>query len=287
MGPEVLRTIAALRKRVAQARQARLRVGCVPTMGALHPGHTALFDRARTDCDLLVATLFVNPTQFDRPDDLERYPRDYETDLRTCRRHAVDALFAPSVEEMYPGPAAVSVDVEGLASNLCGASRPGHFRGVATVVLKLLNIVQCDVAYFGEKDYQQLTIIQRLVEDTNLDVEIVGVETVREQDGLALSSRNVLLSDAERAAAPVLLQSLSATRAAIEAGETDGRELCKRARRMLECERLLRLDYFDIVDPRTLDPVDRIAGPVRIALAGYFGSTRLIDNLAAVPPERR
>lgn len=256
-------------------------------MGALHAGHTALFDHARARCDLLVATLFVNPLQFDRRDDLARYPRDMETDLRVCGRHGVDLLFAPSVEDMYPRPPAISVQVGDLASTLCGASRPGHFQGVATVVLKLLNIVQSDFACFGEKDYQQLAIIRRLVEDSNIPIRIVAVETVREQDGLALSSRNVLLSPAERTAAPVLVRSLRATRAAIEAGASDGRAVSDQAREMLQREPLLRLDYFEIVDPETLQPVERIDRPVRIAVAASFGPTRLIDNLPAFPPETR
>lgn len=256
-------------------------------MGALHAGHTALFDHARAHCDLLVATLFVNPLQFDRRDDLARYPRDMKTDLLVCGKHGVDVLFAPSVEEMYPRPPAVSVQVGDMASTLCGASRPGHFQGVATVVLKLLNIVQSDFACFGEKDYQQLAIIRRLVEDSNLSVGVVAVETVREPDGLALSSRNVLLSPAERTSAPVLLRSLRAARAAIEAGAFDARAVRDQAQEMLQREPLLRLDYFEIVDPGTLQPVERIDRPVRIAVAAYFGPTRLIDNLQAFPPETR
>ena len=287
MGTEHVGSVSTLRERVARARRVGLRVGCVPTMGSLHAGHTALFDRARADCDLLVATLFVNPLQFDRRDDLARYPRDIETDLRICGRHGVDILFAPSIDEMYPRPPAPSVDVADLASTLCGASRPGHFRGVATVVLKLLNIVQPDFACFGEKDYQQLAIIRRLVEDSNLPVEVIGVETVREADGLALSSRNALLTAAERAAATVLVRSLRTVRDAIEAGESDGGMLRERARESLQREPLLRLDYIEIVDPETLQPVKEIGRPVRIAAAAYFGSTRLIDNLAASPPQAR
>ncbi len=287
MPTESIGEIAALRQRVARARRAGLRVGCVPTMGALHAGHTALFDRARKSCDLLVATLFVNPLQFDRRDDLDRYPRDIEADLQTCARHGVDLLFAPTPAEMYPRPPAVTIDLAGLDTYLCGASRPGHFRGVATVVLKLLNIVQPDFACFGEKDFQQLVIIRRLVDDTNLPVEIVGVDTVREADGLALSSRNALLTAAERVAATALPRELRAARDAVEAGEPDGGLLRRRGRAALERQPLLRLDYFDIADPVTLEPVTRIDRPVRIAVAAYFGSTRLIDNEAASPPKAR
>ncbi len=287
METEVITAIPVLRERVVRSRAAGLRVGCVPTMGALHAGHTALFDRARADCDLLVATLFVNPLQFDRSDDLARYPRDRDTDLRICGIHGVDVLFAPPVDAIYPRPLVATVAIDGLAASLCGASRPGHFQGVATVVLKLLNIVQPDFACFGEKDYQQLAIIRRLVEDTNVPVRIVGVETVREPDGLALSSRNVLLDAAERAAAPVLVRTLRAVRQAIEEGQADAGKLRLEARRTLDGEPRLRLDYFDIVDPDSLRPIERIDRPVRIAVAAFFGSTRLIDNLAAAPPQAR
>ncbi len=287
MEPEVVTDIAALRGHVARARAEGLRIGCVPTMGALHRGHAALFDRARSACDLLVATLFVNPLQFDREDDLARYPRELEADRGVCGKHGVDVLFAPPVEAMYPRPIMTTVQIEGLASTLCGASRPGHFPGVATVVLKLLNIVQADCVCFGEKDYQQLAIIRRLVADLNVPVQIVSVETVREPDGLALSSRNVLLNAAERAAAPVLVRTLRAVREAIEDGQQDAARLRLQGKRALDHEPLVRLDYFDIVRPESLQPVDRIDGPVRIAVAAYMGSTRLIDNLAATPPQAR
>ena len=279
--------IAALRERVGRASKAGLRVGCVPTMGALHAGHEALFDRARRDCDLLVATLFVNPLQFDRQDDLARYPSDIDADLRVCARHGVDVLFAPEADEMYPRPPVASIDMGGLESTLCGSSRPGHFRGVATVVLKLLNIVRPDFACFGEKDFQQLLIVRRLVEDINLPVEIVAVETVRERDGLALSSRNSLLGGAERAAAPVLIRTLRAVRDRIQRGDSDANLLRGLAREILAGEPLARLDYFGIVDPRTLKAVREVLRPVRLAVAAYFGSTRLIDNLPASPPGAR
>jgi pantoate--beta-alanine ligase len=287
MATERIAAIAALRGRVSDAKREGFRVGCVPTMGALHTGHTALLDRARAECDLLVATLFVNPLQFDRNDDLRTYPRDIESDQRECARHGVDILFTPSVEDMYPREPVATVHIKGLASGLCGASRPGHFRGVATVVLKLLNIVQPDFACFGEKDYQQLAIVRRLVEDTNLPVRIVGVETVREPDGLALSSRNALLSSAKRAAAPAIFEALRAARRAIGAGQTDAAGILANAQAALRREPLIRLDYFEIVDPDTLATIRRIAGPVRIAAAAFLGTTRLIDNVSASPPETR
>lgn len=286
MALERITAIPLLRDRIRDARRRRASVGCVPTMGALHAGHTALLDRARSQCDLLVATLFVNPLQFDRKDDLKTYPRDMEADLRACSRHGVDILFAPSAEDMYPRQPVATVHIERLAEGLCGASRPGHFRGVATVVLKLLNIVQPDFACFGEKDYQQLAIIRRLVEDTNLPVRIVGVETVREPDGLALSSRNLLLSSAERAAAAAIPEVLQEARRAIDRGHTDVGSILAEARDSLRREPLIRLDYLEIVDPDTLASVRQISGPVRIAAAAFLGTTRLIDNVPAHPPER-
>ena len=287
MSTERISRVAALRERVAAARGRGLAVGCVPTMGALHAAHTAMFDRARRECGLVVATIFVNPLQFDRSDDLRSYPRDLEADLQDCSRHGVDLAFAPPPEEMYPRPPAATVAIEGLADGLCGARRPGHFRGVATVVLKLLNIVQPDVAYFGEKDYQQLVIVRRLVEDFCLPVRIETIETVREPDGLALSSRNFLLDPAERRAALTIHRALRLARRAVAAGEADPSPVVARAADLIRREPLLRLDYLEIVDPSSLAPVGRISGSVRIAAAAFAGTTRLIDSLGAAPPQRR
>lgn len=274
-------SISGLRARVRAARAEGKTIGCVPTMGALHAGHTALFDRAREDCGFVAATLFVNPMQFNQRADLERYPRVFDDDLAACRRHGVDAVFAPSEAEMYPRPAAAFVEVEGLTDVLCGAFRPGHFRGVTTVVMKLLHIVAPDRAYFGEKDYQQLAVIRRMVEDMNMPVEIVPAATVRDADGLALSSRNRNLTAEQRAAALTLPRALQAARRAVAAGERDPQALRRAARRRFEQEPLLRLEYFEIVDPDSLQRVERIAGPVRIAAAVWAGETRLIDNAAA------
>ena len=287
MATECIAAISALRERIGVARRSGARIGCVPTMGALHAGHKALLDAARPCCDLLVATLFVNPLQFDRQDDLLGYPRNLETDLRVCSRHGADILFAPRRDDMYPRPPTITLNIEGLAAGLCGAHRPGHFQGVATVVLKLLNIVQPDIAWFGEKDFQQLAIVRRVVEDTNLPVRIESVETVREPDGLAVSSRNVHLTPEERRAAPLLARSLRDAQQAIERGESDAEALRERGRELFDGEPLLRLEYFEIVDPHTLESVNRVAGPVRIAAAAYAGSTRLIDNFPACPPEAR
>ena len=287
MATECIAGIPALRERIGEARRSGSRIGCVPTMGALHAGHKALLDAARPCCDLLVATLFVNPLQFDRQDDLLGYPRNLETDLRVCSRHGVDVLFAPRRDAMYPRSPTITLNIEGLADGLCGAHRPGHFQGVATVVLKLLNIVQPDIAWFGEKDFQQLAIVRKIVEDTNLPVRIESVGTVREPDGLAVSSRNVRLTPEERNAAPLLARSLRDAQYAIERGESDARALCERGRELVGSEPLLRLEYFEIVDPDTLASVSRVTGPVRVAAAAYAGSTRLIDNFPACPPEAR
>ncbi len=276
-----VKSISGLRARVRDARAEGKSIGCVPTMGALHAGHAALLDRARADCGFVVATLFVNPIQFDERADLERYPRSLEDDLAVCRRCGVDVLFVPPETEMYPRRATTFVEVEGLTDVLCGAFRPGHFRGVTTVVMKLLHIVAPDRAYFGEKDYQQLAVIRRMVEDTNMPAEIVPVETVREPDGLALSSRNRNLTAEQRAAAAALPRALQAARRAVAAGERDTAALRSAAQRRFDREPLLRLEYFEIVDPDSLQRVERIAGPVRIAAAAWAGETRLIDNTAA------
>src|SRR5688572_18034998 len=209
MPPELVDAVEPLRRRLLMLRRAGARIGFVPTMGALHSGHASLIDRARADCGSVVVSIFVNPLQFDRPDDLERYPRPIDADLALCQSLGVDVVFAPSTGEMYPRPPACTVDPGPLAEHCCGRYRPGHFRGVATVVLKLLEIVRPDVAYFGEKDAQQLAVVRRLVKDFNVPVTIVGIPTVREADGLAISSRNQHLDPDERRLAPALYRALS------------------------------------------------------------------------------
>ena len=246
-------------------------------MGALHAGHGALIDRARAECGCVVVTIFVNALQFDRKDDYERYGRNLPVDLEFCREHGADLVFAPDAEEIYPGPQRVFVDAPSLAEHLCGAYRPGHFRGVATVVTKLFNMAQPDRAYFGEKDAQQLAIIQALVADLNMPIEIIPVPTVRESDGLAISSRNVRLSQEERRAAPSLYRALRA--AAVR--PTEAKEA---ALEVLRDEPTIRIEYLDVVDPESLRPVDEVRGPVRIAAAVWLGETRLIDNVLADAP---
>lgn len=282
-GMEIARTIAATRAAVTAARWAGRSIGCVPTMGALHAGHLSLVEAARRDGTFVVVTIFVNPTQFGPQEDYARYPRDEAGDLRQCERAGVDLVFLPAVEEMYPPGAVTTVHVARLTETLCGPCRPGHFDGVATVVTKLLNIVQPDRAYFGRKDYQQLAVIRQMVRDLDVPVEIIGCPTVREPDGLAMSSRNALLSPEERQRALALSRALIAAREAIVGGERDPRAVEATMRAVVEAARPTRIDYVSVVDPVTLQPVPRIEGPVLAALAVRIGATRLIDNVVVDP----
>ena len=284
MTVDVVTTIAETRKYVKECRGISMRVGLVPTMGALHAGHSALIERACADSGLVVVSIFVNPTQFDRKEDYERYARTLPEDIALCSAKGAGLVFAPEASEMYAAPLDTSVNVARVSEGLCGQFRPGHFRGVATVVAKLFHIVQPDQAYFGEKDAQQLAVIRRMVADLNMPVEIIAVPTVREPDGLALSSRNRRLNSQERAAAPVLYRSLLAAKQLIEdVGCTDTGQVRQAAARVLEAESVVRLEYLEIVDPNHMTPVDRITGPVRIATAAWLGSTRLIDNVLCIP----
>ncbi|HKH70724.1 MAG TPA: pantoate--beta-alanine ligase [Vicinamibacterales bacterium] len=279
---QVLDTIAATRAAIAESRL-RGSIGFVPTMGALHEGHASLIQCARRECDTVVASIFVNPLQFDRPDDLERYPRSLEADLELCRRDGIHLVFAPRVSEMYPRPMEMAVDVGRLADHLCGRYRPGHFKGVATVVLKLLEIVRPDVAYFGEKDAQQLAVVRRLVTDFNVPVRIAGVPTVREADGLALSSRNQRLSTDERQLAPCLYAALKRAAVSVEKGASNVSEITRDAATAIPADDRLRLEYLELVDPEDFQPVTRVTGPVVAAGALWVGNTRLIDNVRCTP----
>jgi pantoate--beta-alanine ligase len=283
MPGELIDSIAALRSRIAAARRSGANVGLVPTLGALHAGHARLIEQARADCRLAAVSIFLNPLQFDREEDLRRYPRTLDDDRRLCDRLGVDLIFAPAVEEMYPAPPACTVDVGRLADHLCGRYRPGHFRSVATIVLKLLGIVQPDRAYFGEKDAQQLAIVRRMIADLNVAVDVVGIPTVREADGLALSSRNRNLTPAERSVAPVLYRALQHADRLIAGGERDSALVTRQAAATIPSDDAVRLEYFEVVDPVEMQPVDAIAGPVRVAGALWVGSTRLIDNLLSTP----
>jgi|LSQX01.1.fsa_nt_gb pantoate--beta-alanine ligase len=276
---KIVHTIAEIREFVRQARLAGRTVGLVPTMGYLHEGHLELMRRARERCGVVVASIFVNPTQFGPNEDLERYPRDLERDARLAEEVGVDVIFNPPVEEMYPPGYCTYVDVERLTEKMCGASRPGHFRGVATVVTKLFNIVRPDTAFFGQKDAQQALVIRRMAEDLNMDLEIVTVPTVREPDGLAMSSRNVYLDPEQRRAALVLAQSLDRAVEAVRAGERDVQRIRRLVEELIRAEPLALIDYVEIYSYPGLEPVERLQGQALLALAVKFGQTRLIDNV--------
>ena len=274
----VTRTVAELRAALAQARREDKSIGFVPTMGALHAGHFALVDAARRDCDLVVVSIFVNPTQFGPGEDFERYPRPLQRDLAGCEEHRVDVVFVPDAQEMYPQGFDTEVRVRGLSEILEGAHRPGHFTGVCTIVLKLLNCVRPHRAYFGQKDYQQLVVVRKMVRDLNLLVDIVAVPTVRDADGLALSSRNVYLSPEERARALAIPRGLRAAAQAWEAGERKPESLCRLVRGELDKAALV-VDYVAAVHPNTLEQAPEGCRQCVVLVAARVGSTRLIDNL--------
>lgn len=255
------------------------RIGFVPTMGFLHEGHLSLVRESKRSADVTVVSIFVNPTQFGPQEDFDRYPRDVERDRVLLEREGVECLFLPEAREMYPPGYRTYVEVHGLQDKLCGRSRPGHFRGVATVVLKLFNIVSPDVAFFGWKDAQQAVLLRRMAEDLDCDTRLVMCPIVREPDGLAMSSRNSYLSSEERSAALVLSRSLAAAERMVRAGERDAGRVAAAVKEMISQEPLARLDYVEIVDETGLEPVATVSGEVIIALAVYIGRTRLIDNV--------
>ena len=283
----VIRAIGELREHLRQLTATGRSVGFVPTMGYLHSGHMELVKRARAENEVVVASIFVNPLQFGPNEDLARYPRDLPRDSGMLEEAGVDILFAPDVQDMYPRPMETVVDVPGLGGELEGAVRPGHFAGVATVVCKLFNIVQPQAAYFGEKDYQQVIIIKRMVEDLALPVQVVAVPTVRDKDGLALSSRNVYLTEAERAAAVIVPQALAKAERLVAAGLGDPNELEEKLRAFLAREPLAYTEVVAVRDASTLRPVSSIDEPVVVALFVRFGSTRLLDNRVISGPRKR
>jgi pantoate--beta-alanine ligase len=280
---EIIRTISWMKEVSRQARAENQIIGLVPTMGALHEGHFSLIRRARQECSKVFTSIFVNSKQFGPNEDFAKYPRAFESDVEQLAAAGVDAVFAPEAAEMYPGGFHSYVNVEGLSERLEGRTRPGHFRGVATVVLKLFQIFQPHVAYFGRKDAQQVRIVQQMARDLNLDVEIAVCPIVRERDGLALSSRNSYLSAQERAAATVLHRALDAAGKAIAFGTRDALELQRIVREVVEREALATLDYAEIVDAETFEPVVRLARSSYVLLAVFLGKTRLIDNLFISP----
>lgn len=272
-------TIAQVRAQVAAWKKEGLTVGLVPTMGYLHEGHASLVDEAVRQCDRVVASDFVNPTQFGPNEDLEAYPRDFDRDCALLEEHGCAMVFHPAVEEMYAPGAATYVEIlSDMPKQLCGKTRPIHFRGVCTVVSKLFNIVTPDKAFFGQKDAQQLAIIRQMVRDLSYGIEIVGCLIVREADGLAKSSRNTYLSEAERQAALVLSESVFLGQKMVAEGETDANKIVAAMTEHIQAQPLAKIDYVSAVDGVTMDPVDRIAGTVLVAMAVYIGKTRLIDN---------
>lgn len=276
---QVSRTIDSARQALAQIRGQGQCIGLVPTMGALHAGHMSLVELAGSETDFVVVSIFVNPTQFGPHEDFNRYPRPMEDDLLLCRRYGVGLVFHPEPVEIYPPGSCTHVEVSGLQDGLCGPSRPGHFRGVATVVLKLLNILQPDCAYLGQKDAQQARIIQQMVADLNVPTVVRIGSTIRAPDGLALSSRNQYLDSAQRHHAPVLFKALSEAAVLIRAGERDPDVLRRSLVQRIEATPGAVLDYAAVVDATTLEPVVRLKGSTLLALAVKFGSTRLIDNV--------
>jgi pantoate--beta-alanine ligase len=280
---ETIRTIAWMKEYARQARAESRIVGLVPTMGALHAGHLSLIERAKQECSPVIASIFVNPKQFGPNEDFTKYPRTFESDSEKLKRAGVNFLFAPEPAEIYPHGFSTYVNVDGLSEKLEGRSRPGHFRGVATVVMKLLQIVQPNFAYFGRKDAQQSRLIMQMARDLNLDTEIVVCPPVRESDGLALSSRNVYLNAEERKAATVLYRALDAARNELAAGVRDALQLLTSARRRLDSERLARVDYAEVVDAQSFEPIVRVNKPSFVLLAVFIGKTRLIDNLYLEP----
>ncbi len=275
---DVLATPAAMQEWARTRQAAGDRVGIVPTMGALHAGHLALVEAVARRAEVCVVTIFVNPAQFNQTTDFDSYPRPIDDDLQICAAAGVTAVYAPTASTMYPRAFQTHVEPGALADRLEGPTRPGHFRGVATVVTKLLGATRADVAAFGEKDYQQLAIIRRMVADLDLDVEIIGVPIVREPDGLAHSSRNVRLTPAARDAAVVLSEALMLARDAHARGERDADALRSIVTTLVSAEPLASLEYVDVVDADTLGPVDRVDAPTSVLLAAWFGDVRLIDN---------
>ena len=273
-------TIREVRKVTESWKRQGLTVGFVPTMGYLHEGHASLIQKARSENNKVVVSIFVNPIQFSPNEDFERYPRNFERDREICERAGADLIFAPSVVEMFPSKNLAFADVSELGEYLCGAKRPGHFRGVCTIITKFFNIIRPDRAYFGEKDFQQLAIIQRMAKDLSCDTQIVPCPTIRDTDGLALSSRNSYLSDTERRAARVVPDSLNLARKAVADGEKDAAAIKNIISEKIAAEPLAKIDYIEVVDVSLLKPITQIDRPAIVAVAIFIGTTRLIDHFS-------
>ena len=276
---QILTKIEDIRQELLVIRTNAKKIALVPTMGYLHEGHLSLVDVAKVNADVVVMSIFVNPTQFAPNEDLMRYPRDIERDERLARERGVDYIFHPEVAEMYPDPYFTYVVTEQLAKVLCGISRPTHFRGVTTVVAKLFNIIQPDVAVFGQKDAQQAVIVKQMVRDLNFPIQIIVAPIVRESDGLAMSSRNVYLTPEERQQAPIIFNALQAARENVKNGLTDANQLRDQICKIIQTSPLARIDYVEIIDDQTLTPVETVKPGTFAAVAVYYGKTRLIDNI--------
>jgi pantoate--beta-alanine ligase len=276
---KVAKTIDAVREQVSAARKKGEKIGLVPTMGAFHQGHISLIERAVKDCDFVVVTIFVNPTQFGPGEDFEKYPRSFDTDLEICRKTGVHLVFVPTAEQMYASENLTWVNVEKLTKPLCGRFRAGHFRGVTTVCAKLFNIVQADIAFFGQKDAQQAIVVKRMVADLNMPLKIVLCPTVRDADGLALSSRNQYLTEQQRKDATLIYKSLQKCEEMIKTGVSDTQEIITKMRDILNQAPSIKIEYVSIVDAKTLQSLDRITGKILAAVAARIGSARLIDNI--------
>ena len=274
----IAQTIQETRNTIKEWRRQGYTIGLVPTMGYLHDGHASLMKKAKESCQKVVVSIFVNPMQFGANEDLSTYPRDLEADSRLCESLGVDLIFHPSVEEMYDPGFCSFVDMTGLTKELCGKSRPIHFRGVCTVVTKLFNIVTPDKAFFGQKDAQQLAVIKRMTADLNMDIEIVGCPIIREEDGLARSSRNVYLNTEERQAALILSKTIQLGQQMVQQGTRSASQLLAAMKASLESEPLARIDYVEAVSMDTIQPIDTLQGQVLVAMAVFIGKTRLIDN---------
>ena len=277
---KVIRQISEMQNFSNVCRRKNQKIGFIPTMGFLHEGHLSLIRLIRSQCDVLVVSIFVNPAQFGPTEDLEKYPRDFDRDEALCREEEVDVIFYPTAQQMYPSPYLSYVTVENLDKIMCGKSRPAHFRGVVTIVSKLFNIVKPHFAIFGEKDFQQAVIIKQMTKDLNFEVDILTGPIVRENDGLALSSRNKYLSKQERLNATILFKSLQGARDLFKKGVKDSEEIIEKVRQSIQTVSGAKIDYISLVNPKTLQPVQQVHENDRLALAVYIGKTRLIDNVA-------
>ena len=275
----VYRSIRSLAKKVSEIKKRKKTIGLVPTMGFLHEGHASLIRKARKDTDCVIVSIFINPAQFGPGEDFKKYPRNMKKDLDLCEKEGADIIFVPEAREMYPDGYSTYVNVEGITEKLCGASRPGHFRGVTTVVTKLFNITMPDIAYFGQKDRQQAIVIKKMAEDLNMDVDIKVMPVVREKDGLAMSSRNVYLSEDERVQAALLYEALRLAKRLFNQGERNSGKIISKMKQVISKEPAAKIDYIAIVDTKELKAIKKISGVTLVAVAVRVGNTRLIDNV--------